>query len=269
MGAKTEYLTGRRIEPRPITGEETTAEQRRADALGLLSERALAAGFGGRREENGGEAENLLVPWAVSASHIAFGSIRMEPVFKVLGQSAATAAALAIDDEVAVQDVDYAKLRRRLLDDRQILEPPILGIDPDDLGDVIVIDDHQARLAGLWEHSAHIQPFVGRGYHHERNEAKGEKSAEYIAELAEPGRYEVRLAYSAHENRASNVPVTLHAADGKATQIAVDQRRTPPIDGVWLSLGTHAFDDEARIVISNAGTDGYVVIDAVQLVPVK
>jgi hypothetical protein len=58
-----------------------------------------------------GECENLLVPWCLSSSHIAFGSIRMEPVGMVLGQSAATAAVIAIDDKVAVQDVDYAKLR--------------------------------------------------------------------------------------------------------------------------------------------------------------
>lgn len=67
------------------------------------------------------ECENLLVPVCVSASHIAFGSIRMEPVFMVLGQSAATAASIAIDDGVAVQDVDYHKLQTRLLEDKQIL----------------------------------------------------------------------------------------------------------------------------------------------------
>lgn len=68
-----------------------------------------------------GECENLLVPWCLSASHIAFGSIRMEPVGMVLGQSAGTAAAHAIDDEVSVQKVDYAKLRKRLLEDGQAL----------------------------------------------------------------------------------------------------------------------------------------------------
>jgi hypothetical protein len=68
------------------------------------------------------ECTNLLVPVAVSSSHIAFGSIRMEPVFMLLGQSAATAAALAIDEGVAVQDVPYDTLRRRLLADGQILE---------------------------------------------------------------------------------------------------------------------------------------------------
>ena len=65
------------------------------------------------------QCENLLVSVCVSSSHIAFGSIRMEPVFMILGQSAATAAAHAIDEGKAVQDVDYAKLRERLVADRQ------------------------------------------------------------------------------------------------------------------------------------------------------
>jgi hypothetical protein len=69
-----------------------------------------------------GQAANLLVPVCVSSSHIAYGSIRMEPVFMILGQSAATAAAMAIDDGIAVQDVPYEKLRGRLLADGQVLE---------------------------------------------------------------------------------------------------------------------------------------------------
>jgi hypothetical protein len=68
-----------------------------------------------------GECENLLVPWCVSASHIAFGSIRMEPVGMVLGQSAATAASLAIDAGVSVQKVNYEVLRERLIADDQRL----------------------------------------------------------------------------------------------------------------------------------------------------
>jgi hypothetical protein len=71
-----------------------------------------------------GQADNLLVPVAVSSSHIAFGSIRMEPVFMVLGQSAAAAAALAIDGGTSVQDVPYARLRERLIKDGQVLEKP-------------------------------------------------------------------------------------------------------------------------------------------------
>ncbi len=67
------------------------------------------------------EAENLLVPVALSASHIAYGSIRMEPVFMILGQSSATAAAIAIRNRQPVQQVSYRKLRDRLLKEGQIL----------------------------------------------------------------------------------------------------------------------------------------------------
>ncbi|MCC6695530.1 MAG: FAD-dependent oxidoreductase [Candidatus Hydrogenedentes bacterium] len=68
------------------------------------------------------ECENLLVPVCLSASHIAYGSIRMEPVFMVLGQSAATAACMAIDANSSVQQIDVPRLMERLKQDAQILE---------------------------------------------------------------------------------------------------------------------------------------------------
>lgn len=67
------------------------------------------------------ECTNLFVPVCLSSSHIAFGSIRMEPVFMLLGQSAAAAAVIAIDDKINVQDVDYGKLEKILLSKGQIL----------------------------------------------------------------------------------------------------------------------------------------------------
>jgi hypothetical protein len=70
------------------------------------------------------QCDNLLVPVCVSSSHIAYGSIRMEPVFLVLGQSAATAASHAIDSHVAVQRIDYERLARRLRADEQVLDLP-------------------------------------------------------------------------------------------------------------------------------------------------
>lgn len=67
------------------------------------------------------ECNNLLVPVCLSASHIAFGSIRMEPVFMVLGQTAATAASMAIDEDLPMQEVSYKKLKEQLIKDRQRL----------------------------------------------------------------------------------------------------------------------------------------------------
>ena len=71
------------------------------------------------------ECTNLLVPVCLSSSHIAFGSIRMEPVFMILGQSAALAATLAIDQDVAVQEVPYSALEEQLLAEKQILSTPV------------------------------------------------------------------------------------------------------------------------------------------------
>ena len=68
------------------------------------------------------ECENLLVPVCLSASHIAYGSIRMEPVFMILGQSAAAAASMAVDADVPVQKIDVSQLQERLLFEGQILE---------------------------------------------------------------------------------------------------------------------------------------------------
>ncbi len=98
------------------------------------------------------QCENLLVPICLAASHISYGSIRMEPVFMVLGQSAATAACFAIDGNRAVQDVVYSMLRERLLADGQVLvwtgpRRSISGIDPLELPG-LVIDNVDAKLTG-------------------------------------------------------------------------------------------------------------------------
>jgi len=68
------------------------------------------------------ECENLLVPICLSATHIAYGSIRMEPVFMILGQSAATAAVLSLDSNCSLQKLNYEILRTCLLKDKQVLE---------------------------------------------------------------------------------------------------------------------------------------------------
>jgi hypothetical protein len=89
--------------------------------IGVPTKGPYAIAYGALTPKKG-QADNLLAPVCVSSSHIAFGSIRMEPVFMILGQSAATAAVMAIDGKTAAQDVPYAKLRERLLKDGQILQ---------------------------------------------------------------------------------------------------------------------------------------------------
>ena len=93
---------------------------KQANDIGVSTQGPYAVAYGALVPKRR-QCENLLVPVCVSSSHIAFGSIRMEPVFMILGQSAATAAAMAIDAGIAVQDVPYPKLRERLIRDGQVL----------------------------------------------------------------------------------------------------------------------------------------------------
>ncbi|WP_166821539.1 FAD-dependent oxidoreductase [Thalassoroseus pseudoceratinae] len=212
------------------------------------------------------QCENLLVPVCVSSSHIAFGSIRMEPVFMILGQSAATAACMAIDQAIAVQEVPYPELRERLLKDGQVLELT----DPDAILSRklpgVVVDDRQAEKTGQWKSSSTNRAFVDAGYIHNDNTEQGKKSVVFKAEL-KPGRYEVRMSYAPNNNRATNVPVAIHHADG-TTLRTVNERQKPDIDGVFVSLGTYTFDAaNAWVQINTDETDGYVVVDAIQFLP--
>jgi hypothetical protein len=220
-----------------------------------------------------GECPNLLVPVCLSSSHIAYGSIRMEPVFMVLGQSSGTAAVLAIDDGVDVQKVPYDKLRKRLLADKQVLESAgkvgEAGIDPKKLAGVVV-DDEEAQRLGFEARSSAVAPYVGVGYRHDGNTDRGKQSARYVPDLPQAGKYEVRISYTANPNRATNVPVTIVHADGK-TVVKVNQKKAPPIDGTFVSLGVYRFEKGkgGSVEIGNADVDGFVVIDAVQWLPVK
>ena len=228
------------------------------------------------------DCANLLVPVSLSSSHIAFGSIRMEPVFMVLGQSAATAAAMAIDANIPVQQVPYAKLKERLLADKQMLvwtgpRRVVAGkggptaVDPAKLPG-LVVDDADATLTGEWS-SGHTTPgFVGHGYRHDGNVEKGRRSARFSIPVKQAGTYEVRVAHSPNGNRATNVPVTVGGFAGGGTKtVKVDQKKTPPIDKLFVSVGTFDFaaGATATVEVSNADTDGHVIVDAVQLVPVQ
>lgn len=222
-----------------------------------------------------GECGNLLVPVCVSSSHIAFGSIRMEPVFMILGHSAATAAAIALDQSLDVQDVPYATLRAQLIKEGQVLEaPPEVkygknGVNPATLKG-IVLDDAQAKLEGSWTASHSAKKFIGSGYSHESNTRDGKAVARFETKVPQAGRYEVRYAYTPNGNRSSQVKIKLQHAGGTETR-TINQKKLPPLEGLFISLGEYDFTpaQPAVVEVSNAGADGYVIIDAVQWVPVK
>lgn len=210
-------------------------------------------------------AENLLVPVCLAASHIAYGSIRMEPVFMAMGQSAATAAAFAIDAKTTVQKVDYAALRERLLKDGQILVwtgPARRAAEPPPKLDGLVLDDEEGQKIGEWTPGAlGGSRRVGTGYIHDGNEHKGSCSVRWTPEIPEAGEYELVLHFSPNANRATNIPVSIEVA-GKTVAATVNQRDSKgsePLGTFKLSAGK-----SVTVTVSNAGTNGYVVVDGLQ-----
>ena len=205
-----------------------------------------------------GECSNLLVPWSLSASHMAFGSIRMEPVFMILAQSAAVAADLAIKDNLTVQQLPYPKLRPALLAAGQALGDPVAA------APTVVVDNTdsaQVDITGAWTSAAATAGFIGIDYLHDGG-TPGGKSARFRTPDGVTGLQRVVIRWTAHTNRASNVPITVHHANG-AANLMIDQRSN---GGKWNTLGM--FTGVTSVVVSNEQTNGYVIADAVGFSPV-
>lgn len=210
-----------------------------------------------------GQCNNLIVPWSLSATHISFGSIRMEPVFMNNGQSAGTAACFAIDDNVAVQSVSYPKLKAQMLADGQALTN---GTIP---GSDIIVDNADATgvsitPAGGWTLSSATSGYNGANYLHDGNTAKGTKSVQFTPTLPTSGSYEVFLRWTADPNRATNVPVDVTYAGGTTTISPLINQQAN--GGQWVSLGIYSFSagTTGNVTIRTTGTTGFVIADAVR-----
>lgn len=198
----------------------------------------------------------------------------------ILGHSAAAAAVIAIDGQSSVQEVAYAKLREQLLKDGQVLEATGLdlgqrvGRAPLDFAG-IVIDDSQAVTTGQWTSSTASKTWIGDSYRHDGDARDGKSTARFEAKIPENGTYEVRIAYTPNNNRATNVSVEVQFGRGgtrsSRARRTINQRQPPPIDELFVSFGTFDFraDEPAVVIVSNLNADGYVIIDAVQWLRVR
>jgi hypothetical protein len=217
------------------------------------------------------ECSNLLVPIAMSSTHIAFGSIRMEPVFMILGQSGATAAMMAIKDGVTLQKVDYAKLRDRLLADKQVLEHESSGPRPKDgrISSVkgIVMDDSDgdAKLEGAWKDSV-ISGGIDGGYKQEEGGKNGSAVATYTLKVTDAGKYSFQISGVPNANRSKNALVKLKTG-ATEKEFRVDQQPAPTIDDFWTEVSEVTLEKGAdvTVIISNEGAKGIVIADAVRL----
>lgn len=211
------------------------------------------------------ECENLFVPVCLSASHIAYGSIRMEPVFMILAQSSATAAAMAIDGKTAVQDVPYGRLRERLVADGQVLEwtgPLPKKAGPREKFEGIVMDDADAEKAGEWEESSALGVRVGERYVHDGNARDGRMALVFRVKATAAGPKKIRVIFPPSANRTTRAEVVI-GGGGKTETLAINQRKEPE----WL--GPFDLPAEFDVRVSNAGADGHVVVDGLQVLEAK
>jgi len=228
------------------------------------------------------ECSNLLVPVALSATHVAYSSVRVEPTWMAIGQGAGVAAALAAKAGVTVQALDYLTLRTRLLAQNVVLELPVLppltaksdrpsgpvSLDPKSLPGLI-LDDAQAELSGDWERSTNFKPHVGVGYLHDEQRADGKARAVFRFKGPADGEYELRMAYSAHETRVTRLPVTIMGGDTEQ-RFTVDQTQPMPTGEAFRPIGSLRLRQGAEytLTVTNQDTKGFVIVDAFQLLPV-
>lgn len=210
----------------------------------------------------GSECANLLVPVCLSATHIAFGSIRMEPVFMVLGQSAATAAAMAIDADTDVQKVDVAALQRRLkadpLADGSLFE--------------IMIDNRDSlhvKQRGAW--SIEKSGGYGPDFLVHSPAQGGIASVRFTPEIPETGTYAGYIYFPKSSGMSSSTLVIVNnGMTNKGITIREsDIRVEGQTSGEWVPIGTYLLPQGSAsyVQVSNKDADGKVIADAVIWIP--
>jgi len=214
------------------------------------------------------EVDNLIVPVCLSASHIAYGSIRMEPVFMVLAQSAAVAACLSIDGKTSVQEIDVAKLQK-------VLEynPLADGSTPE-----IIIDNDNKKcvtILGDWIVNTDIHRTYGLSNLLDKSKGSQIKSVKYIPEITTGGFYEI-YHYSPKPLKGEKISfTTFYIFDGKKiTEKQIWQnviKYEGQTSGEWVNLGKYYLSKgtSAYVNISNKNADNIVTADAVLFVPLK
>ncbi|MGO1596992.1 MAG: FAD-dependent oxidoreductase [Sphingobacterium sp.] len=211
------------------------------------------------------EVSNLIVPVCLSASHIAFGSIRMEPVFMVLGQSGAVAAVQAIERGVPVQDVNVDEVKTELANN-----PKADGRQADVL--IHISDSDQVELVGHWAKGQ------GKGYGMSFMQTDGDnqdaKATFHTPEDLPAGRYQLYTYLPRTKKSAQEYQVNVF--DGTTDDLKIINTEQVDIKGqtssTWVGVGEYQFGqggDAPFFEISGTGVEGTVAANAVLLVPVN
>lgn len=210
------------------------------------------------------ECQNLIVPVCMSASHIAYASIRMEPQYMVMGQAAGMAAAMAAREDKPVHRINISELREKLSDAGQVLSLKENTYGAFDYVDEIIIDNNMKRFiekTGSWqgvetEHNGRYQ------MNYTRNDTQ-QGTFSFIPWLKQAGLYELSIWYPSEKSYSKAVKTLINHRNG-FTEKYLDQQKN---GGDWVSLGHYEFEKgycKVLTVVSD-GTGGTVVADAVKL----
>lgn len=212
------------------------------------------------------EANNLLVPVCLSASHIAYGSIRMEPVFMVLAQSAAVAACLSIDKNVIIQDVDVTSIQR-ILKENPLVDKSVR--------EILIDNDNSehVNILGDWTVDYKTSSAYGANFLTDNSKGKISKSVRYTPEVEFGGKYSIYIYFPKLENGSSQEIVNVF--DGNTivekTIVQSDVVVDGQTSGEWVNIGKYNLGagKNAYVEITNKNANNVIAADAVLFLPIK
>lgn len=211
------------------------------------------------------EAVNLLVPVCLSASHIAYGSIRMEPVFMVLAQSSAVAACLAIDKtDATVQRVNVKDIQDILINN------PLAD---NSIPEILIDNDNKTYVEKSGEWTIAKWGAYGPDYFIDSFKGTDSKTIRYNIPVKKKGEYYLYFYLPKVKDMSTKIPVSI-VSEGRTIEKAINPHDVVvegQTSGEWVSLGEYIFSAEKQsyVEISNKGADGIIVADAVLLIPKK
>ena len=214
-----------------------------------------------------GQCKNLFCTFALSASHVGFASVRMEPVFMMTSHSAGDAAAFAIDDSVPVQSVNYQKLAAQLLADGQILIwGSVQSVSTN--GIIMTISTTPGVTAGgTWTTGSNAGgwPLPNGPYWHDGSTGTG-KYVRFNPTISTNGYYDVYIWWVYASNRANNTPVIVRSASATNTVYVNQQINCTN----WVKIASSNYFNigtSGSVTITNGGANGYVIANAVRFMP--
>jgi hypothetical protein len=214
------------------------------------------------------ECQNLIVPVCMSASHVAYASVRMEPQYMIMGQAAGVAAAMAVKEDKLVHRINISELQEKLSNRGQVLSLRENTYGAFNFDDEIIIDNNMKRFiekTGIWrgienEHNGRYQ------MNYAQND-KQEGTFSFKPWIERAGLYELSIWHPSKASYSDAVQVLVNHQNGMTDKV-VDQQNN---GGQWLVLGRYEFRSGTRRVLTVVadGADGTVVADAIRLRLIK